>query len=123
MTFSPYLSQMLSWYTTLLGPAGQERLAGLDGYSNSQFDQLVETASQQLNPNTAAGYYGQADTQLWDDMVSLPLFAEPTALAWSRTIGGVTPTPRSDSLLWYAQLWAVRVPESTSNTTPSLPGQ
>ena len=30
VTFSPYLSQMLSWYTTLLGPAGQERLAGLD---------------------------------------------------------------------------------------------
>ena len=26
---------------------------------------------------------------LWDDMVSLPLFAEPTVLVWSRTIGGV----------------------------------
>ena len=60
---------------------------------------------------------------LWDDMVSLPLFAEPTMLVWSRTIGGVTPMPRSTSLLWFAQLWAVRVPESTNNTTPSLPGQ
>jgi len=84
---------------------------------------LVETASQQLNPDKAAGYYSQADTQLWDDVVSLPLFAEPTALAWSRTIGGVTPTPRSDSLLWFAQYWAVRVPETTNNTTPTLPGQ
>ena len=45
--------------------------------------------------------------------MSLPLYAEPTALVWSRRIGGVTPTPRSDSLLWYAQLWAVRVPEWT----------
>ncbi len=60
---------------------------------------------------------------LWDDMVSLPLYAEPTVLVWSRTIGGVNALPRSTSLLWYAQLWAVRAPESTSNTTPSLPGQ
>ena len=56
-------------------------------------------------------------------MVSLPLYPEPSALVWSRTIGGVTPTPLSNSLLWYAQQWAVRQPESTSNTTPSLPGQ
>ena len=55
--------------------------------------------------------------------MSLPLFAEPAALAWSRTIGGMTPTPRSTSLLWFAQLWAVRQPQSTNNTTPSLPGQ
>jgi peptide/nickel transport system substrate-binding protein len=123
VTFTPYMSQTLSWYTMLLGPAGKNGSQDWTGYSSSQFDQLVETASQQLNPNTAAGYYAQADTMLWDEMVSLPLFAEPAALVWSRTIGGVTPTPRSDSLLWFAQLWAVRAPESTNNTTPSLPGQ
>ena len=83
----------------------------------------MQTAGQQLNPDTAATFYARADTQLWDNMVSLPLFAEPAALAWSRTIGGVNPTPQSNSILWFAQLWAVRVPQSTSNTTPSLPGQ
>jgi ABC-type transport system substrate-binding protein len=123
VTFSPYMSQTLAWYTMLLGPAGKNGSLDWTGFSNSQFDQLVETASQQLNPNTAATYYAQADTRLWDEMVSLPLYAEPTALVWSRTIGGMTPTPRSDSLLWFAQLWATRVPQSTSNTTPSLPGQ
>ena len=123
VTFTPYMSQTLSWYTTLLGPPGKNGSQDWTNYSNSRFDQLVQTASQQLNPNTAAGYYAQADTNLWDEMVSLPLFAEPTALAWSRTIGGVQATPRSDALLWFAQLWAVRAPESTSNTTPSLPGQ
>ena len=123
VTFTPYLSQTLSWYTMLLGPPGKNGSQDWTKYSDGKFDQLVQTASQQLNPNTAAGYYSQADTQLWDEMVSLPLFAEPTALAWSRTIGGVMPTPRSDAILWFAQLWAVRSPESTSNTTPSLPGQ
>ena len=121
--FTPYLSQTLAWYTQLLGPPGKNGSADWTDYVNSQFDQLVQTASQQLNPDTAAGYYQQADTQLWDQMVSLPLFAEPAALAWSRTVGGVTPALRSNALLWFAQLWAVRVPESTKNTTPSLPGQ
>ena len=56
-------------------------------------------------------------------MVALPLYDEPSTLVWSRTVGGVVPTPRSDSLLWNAQFWAVRKSESTNNTTPSLPGQ
>ena len=123
VTFTPYMSQTMAFYTELLGPAGKNGSQDWTAYSNSQFDQLVETASKQLNPDTAAGFYNQADTQLWDEMVSLPLFAEPTALVWSRTIGGVSAMPRSTSLLWFAQLWAVRTPESTSNTTPSLPGQ
>jgi peptide/nickel transport system substrate-binding protein len=123
VTFTPYLSQTLAWYTTLLGPAGKNGSQDWTGYDNAQFEQLVKTASQQLNPDTAAGIYAQADTQLWDQMVALPLYAEPTALAWSRSIGGVTQEPRGTSLLWYAQLWAVRQAESTSNTTPSLPGQ
>jgi peptide/nickel transport system substrate-binding protein len=122
-TFTPYMGQTLSMYTMSLGPAGKNGSQDWTGFSNTQFDQLVQKASEQLNPDTAQGYYTQADTVLWDEMVSLPLFAEPTALVWSRTIGGVTAEPRSTSLLWFAQLWAVRAPESTSNTTPSLPGQ
>lgn len=123
VTFSPYLSQTLAWYTMLLGPPGKNGSQDWTGFSDPAFDQLVQTAGQQLNPDTAATFYARADTQLWDNMVSLPLFAEPAALAWSRTIGGVNPTPQSNSILWFAQLWAVRVPQSTSNTTPSLPGQ
>ena len=123
VTFSPYMSQTISWYTMLLGPPGKNGSEDWTNYSNSQFDQTVQTASEQLNLATAAGDYQQADTQLWDEMVSLPLYAEPSTLAWSQTIGGVEPMPRSTSLLWYAQLWAVRELESTSNTTPSLPGQ
>jgi peptide/nickel transport system substrate-binding protein len=121
-TFTPYLSQTVGMYTQLLGPTGKNGSQDWTGYSDSKFDQLVTTASEQLNLNTALGFYTQADTMLWDNMVSLPLFAEPTALVWSRTIAGVNAEPRSTSLLWYAQYWAVKVPESTSNTTPSLPG-
>jgi peptide/nickel transport system substrate-binding protein len=122
VTFTPYMSQAMAWYTQLLGPPGKNGSEDWTNFSNSKFDQLVTTASRQLNPNTAMGYYTQADALLWDDMVSLPLFAEPTVLVWSRTIGGVNAMPRNTSLLWFAQYWAVRVPQSTNNTTPSLPG-
>jgi peptide/nickel transport system substrate-binding protein len=120
-TSTPFLSQSLAWYTTLLGPPGQNGSEDWTSYSNSAFNQLVTTASQQLNPNTAATDYAMADTQLWTDLVAIPLFTEPSTLVWSRKVGGVVPTPTSDSLLWYAQFWAVRVPEPTNNTTPSLP--
>jgi len=121
--FTPYMSQTLAWYTNLLGLPGQNGSQNWTGYSSSQFDQKVQTASQELNPDTAATSYAQADTQLWDEMVSLPLLPEPSALVWSSKVGGVMPTPRSDSLLWYAQNWAVKVPESSGKTTPTLPGQ
>jgi peptide/nickel transport system substrate-binding protein len=123
VNFSPYLSQTLAWYTTLLGPPGKNGSEDWTNFSDPQFDKLVQTGSQQLNAKTSADYYAQADTVLWKEMVSLPLFPEPAALAWSRRIGGVTPAPRSTSLLWYAQLWAVRRAEATNNTTPTLPGQ
>jgi peptide/nickel transport system substrate-binding protein len=123
LTFSPFLSQTLAWYTTLLGAPGKNGSQDWTAYNNVQFEQLVESASQQLNADTAAGIYDQADTQLWDQMVSLPLYAEPAVLAWSRSVGGVVQESRGTSLLWYARYWAVRQAESTSNTTPSLPGQ
>jgi peptide/nickel transport system substrate-binding protein len=123
VTFSPYLAQTLAWYTMLLGAPGKNGSQDWTAYDNAQFDQLVESASQQLNAATAADVYQQADTLLWDQMVSLPLYAEPAALAWSRSVGGVVQEPRSTCLLWYARYWAVRQAESTKNSTPSLPGQ
>ena len=68
----PYMSQTVGWYTQLLGPTGKNGSQDWTNFSNSQFDQLVTTASEQLNLTTALGFYTQADTMLWDDMVSLP---------------------------------------------------
>jgi peptide/nickel transport system substrate-binding protein len=120
---SPFTSQVLTWYSPVAGAPGQNGSQDWSGFDNSALTSLLVTASQQLNPDTAATGYEQADTALWDNMVALPLFAEPSGLVWSRTIGGMQQTPRSDNLLWNAQIWAVRVPESTNNTTPPLPGQ
>ena len=123
VTFTPYMSQTLAWYTSLLGPAGKNGSQNWTGYSSRQFRRdggngITAVQSRHrgrlLQPGGHAtlGRHGLS-----------PLYAEPTAVVWSSKIGGVTPAPRSNDLLWYAQLWALRVPESTGNTTPSLPGQ
>jgi peptide/nickel transport system substrate-binding protein len=119
---SPFLSQSMAWYSNLLGPPGQDGSQNWSNYDNSTFEGLITKSSQQLNSNTAATDYVAADLQLWEDVVALPLFTEPSAMVWSRKLSGVDPTPLSNSLLWYAQYWAVRVPEATNNTTPPLPG-
>jgi len=121
-TTSPFLSETMAWYSDLLGPPGQNGSKDWSNYDNPTFEGLITKASQQLNQGIpAATAYTAADLQLWEDMVALPLFTEPSAMAWSRTVGGVTPTPTSNSLLWYAQYWATKVPEATNNTTPPLP--
>jgi ABC-type transport system substrate-binding protein len=111
----------MALYSDLLGPPGQDGSQDWSNYQSTTFENLVTKASQQLNPTTAATDYTAADLQLWDDNVAVPLFTEPSVLVWSRKAGEVTPTLTSDSLLWYAQYWAVRVPEATNNTTPALP--
>jgi ABC-type transport system substrate-binding protein len=120
-TSSPFLTQTLAWYSDLLGPAGQDGSQDWSGYASGTFERLVTKASRQLSAPAAATDYLAADTQLWNDVVALPLFAEPSAMVWSRKIANMDPTPTSNSLLWYAQYWAVRVREQTNNTTPQLP--
>ena len=119
-TSSPFLSQVLAWYSDLLGPAGQDGSQNWSGYASGTFNSLITKASRQLSPIAAAPEYLAADTQLWNDVVALPLFTEPSVMVWSRKVSNVNPTPTSNSLLWYAQYWAVRVRESTSDTTPPL---
>jgi peptide/nickel transport system substrate-binding protein len=120
-TISPFLSQTLAWYSPLLGPPGQNGSKDWTGYDNPSFNGLITAASQQLSVSAAATDYQQADLQLWSDLVALPLFNEPGTLIWNRDIAEVTTTPTNDNLLWYAQYWAVKVPQSTSDTTPPLP--
>jgi peptide/nickel transport system substrate-binding protein len=120
-TTTPFLSETLAWYSSLLGPPGADGSQDWSNYDNGIFEGLITKASQQLNPTTATTEYQAADMQLWDDVVALPLFTEPSVLLSSRKVTGVLATPTSNSLLWYAQYWAVRVRESTSNTTPPVP--
>ena len=81
---------------------------------------LLLKASQNalsLNPSYVPPIYAQADAILWSTMAALPLFAQPTTLAWSDKVTGVGPNPHGPGLLWNPEPWGVLVPANTTTTS------
>jgi peptide/nickel transport system substrate-binding protein len=118
MHSSPYPSQAIAWYTPLLGPAGTNGSEDWSSFDDPTVNTLLERAAAELNPVDAAPIYTQVDTMLWQDMVALPLFTQPSLLAWSGLTNGVSPDPNGPSLMWSVQSWSMRVPPTSPDTQP-----
>jgi peptide/nickel transport system substrate-binding protein len=118
MQSSGYSSQAISWYTDMLGPAGVDGSQNWSNFDSPALDGLLTKAVSQLNPVTGSTYYQQADQLLWSDMVGLPLFAEPLALATVDRVSGIGANPYGAGLLWYPQTWQVQSLEPVGDTTP-----
>jgi peptide/nickel transport system substrate-binding protein len=119
---SPYPTRTSAWYTPLLEAPGTTGAQDWSGYASTKVDSLFAQASSELDPVTAQPLYNQIDQQLWADMVALPLFAEPSALAWSDTTSGVEADPYAPGLLSTLLDWARLVSEpNTYNGTPTIP--
>ena len=118
MHSSPYPSQAIAWYTPLLGTPGTGGSQDWSNLDDPTVNALLEKASEQLNPVDAGPIYSEVDTALWQQMVALPLFTEPSLLAWSELTAGVSPNPDGPSLLWDAQSWALRVPPTSQTPQP-----
>jgi len=118
---TPYASEAIAWYTELLGTPGQGGSEDWSHYENVTLDTVLTEAAQDLSPVTAGPLYAKADAMLWQQMVALPLFTEPTVLAWSALTSGIGPNPTGPSLLWYPQTWAFKVPPDSPNTVPTSP--
>lgn len=118
----PFPSRASAWYTPLLDIPGETGAEDWSGYASEKVDSLFLQAASELDPVTAQPLYDQIDQQLWSDMVALPLFAEPSVLAWSASITGVTPGPYAPGLFATILDWAKLVPEPASYVgTPKLP--
>ena len=113
MHSSAYPSQAVAWYTPLLGPAGTGGSQDWSNFDDPKVNALLEKATQELNPVDAAPVYSKVDAALWQQMVALPLFTEPSVLAWSGMTAGISPNPNGPSLLWETQNWALRVPPNS----------
>jgi len=118
LTATPYAAEATAWYTTLLGPPGTGGSEDWSNYDDPAFEDLLTEAAQQLNPVKASPIYAQADLMLWSTMIALPLFAEPSALAWSSHWAGIGPNPFGPGLLWFPATWGIRVPPTSPDTAP-----
>jgi peptide/nickel transport system substrate-binding protein len=115
---SPFPTQGIEWYSQVLGPAGTGGSQDWSNLDDPALDQLLVTASEQLNPVKAGPLYSQADAVLWKDMVTLPLFVEPTILVWSDKVAGVAANPSGPGLMWSPESWSRLVPPSSPDTLP-----
>lgn len=118
MTATPYASEATAWYTTMLGPPGTDGSQDWMNYEDPALDTLLTQAAQQLDPVKASPIYAQADLALWSSMIALPLFAEPTVLAWSSSSSGIGPNQFGPGLLWFPETWGIRVPPTSPITAP-----
>lgn len=116
-TATPYPSTAVAWYTTLLGAPGENGSADWSHFTSPSLDTLLTRGAAELNPVTGSADYQAADRVLWDQMVSLPLFAEPFLLAVRDSVSGVGPNPNGPGLLWFPQTWQLQALRPTSETT------
>ena len=105
---SAYPSHLASLFGAGSGPAGGV-YKNWSGFDDPKIDALFAQASGQLGATQEAQYYRQVDEALWAAMPTLPLFAEPTVVAWSASLTGVKTIPGPLGPLWSAGSWATLV--------------
>jgi len=109
-TAGPYQTATVGWYSDTVGGTGTADQQDWSQFDDPNVDQLFNQASQDLNPVTGGAVYDQIDDQLWDQMVSLPLFGEPGLLANGVQITGMLYNPSEDGILWNVDQWNLLQP-------------
>lgn len=92
------------------------------GLEDPHLDALFTQAAGELAADQDRQLYRQIDSALWTSMPSLPLFAEPTLVAWSASLTGVHADPGGLGPLWEVGRWAELVPASTTTSTGARKG-
>lgn len=77
-------------------------------YANPKVDALLSQALTTIDPTAAAALYNQADTLMWQDMVTLPLFEQPDLYSWSSAYGNIQPNSTNWGIPWNAAKWGLK---------------
>jgi peptide/nickel transport system substrate-binding protein len=103
---SPFPSGSYSIYCSYTNTA--DCSSNWDHYADPAEDKLLDAALATTNPTQEAALFNQADALLWKDMVTLPLFEEPTMFAWTNGYGNIVPNASSAGFTWNAQDWGLK---------------
>ena len=78
-------------------------------YSNPEVDKLVTQLDSELDTNKQADLQTQLDKIVFtQDLASIPAFAFPGVLAWSKKINGVQYNPSQSDITWNMDKWSVQ---------------
>lgn len=101
---NPLLSSQKSIYKT---PPDKTNLNQNFGYfSNAEVDRLMDVLAVETDPDKLATAANEADTVLWQELASIPLFQFPDLVAFSDKVEGVTYNPTQFGLTWNDNTWA-----------------
>jgi peptide/nickel transport system substrate-binding protein len=89
-------------------PPGPDDLAtNFGSYSNAEVDQLMDTLATETDQAKLTQAANRADTILWDDLATIPLYQSPSVAAWTDDVHGVHPNPTFQGLTWNVESWTV----------------
>ncbi len=77
-------------------------------FANSQVDTDVFNGAEATTSSTEISDYNAADTLLWANMDTLPLYQKPQFYAWTDTYGNVIPNASSTGVPWNANSWGMK---------------
>ena len=75
--------------------------------SNSQVDSLMKEGAEAPSTSQEITDYNKADSILWQNMVTLPLYQKPQFFAWTNKLKGVVPNTSSVGVTWNAENWTI----------------
>ena len=100
---SPFVAGNVSIYKSATAAApGQNYVLG----NNPKVDDALASMTQQTVPAEQAALANEADTLLWADMFTLPLYQKPTFLAYNSDYTGVAENSTNSSPMWNSEGFA-----------------
>jgi peptide/nickel transport system substrate-binding protein len=102
---TPFISANQSIYCSYTSPTTCAQ--NYNHYANSQVDTQMKNGAAAPSTTLETQDYNKADTVLWQDMVTLPLYQKPQYWAWSNTLHGVQPNISSVGVTWNAEDWSI----------------
>ncbi|HXQ76551.1 MAG TPA: ABC transporter family substrate-binding protein [Acidimicrobiales bacterium] len=114
-----YPSQLAGAYSAAASAGNPSLAQDWTGFDDPKIDTLFTQAEGELSADQAAATYQQIDQDLWQDMPSLPLVAEPDLVAFSASLFGVDNDTGGLGPLWNMGAWAplVAAPRSPAGSS------
>jgi peptide/nickel transport system substrate-binding protein len=97
---SPYVSGNVSLYET----GGGQNYAGV---TNAEVDELLGQLAVEVDPDTAAQLANDADTILWEELATIPLYQKPAFTAWSAEYEGIEPNATNAGPVWNSDSYSL----------------
>jgi peptide/nickel transport system substrate-binding protein len=77
-------------------------------YTNKDVDAKFDQLNQELDADKQVAIMKEIDTQLWTDLVTIPLFAFPAVFAQDPTVEGAQFNATSQDMTWNAYDWSLK---------------